>query len=133
MKIRSKNRFSDTLTVTSGAKSMTLLVDVDLQTLAQSMRKAKEVLAQATIAAQETPTEANAAAMGQALKQLVECVFGAEQAAKCITFYEGNGESMLDDLMPYILRKIAPMAARVSAQRRRELEKQARRNARRRK
>ena len=38
-----------------------------------------------------------------------------------------------EDLMPYILRRIAPMAARVSAQRRKELEKQARKNARRRK
>ena len=73
------------------------------------------------------------AAMGQALRNLVVCVFGEEQAEKCITFYGDNAESMLEDLMPYILRRIAPMAAKVSAQRRKELEKQARRNARRRK
>ena len=133
MKIRSRNRFSDSLTVTSGAKSMTLMVDVDLQTLAQSMRKAKEVLAQAQINATKDPSPENMAGFGLGLKQLVECVFGQEQAEKCITFYEGNPESMLDDLMPYILRRIAPMAARVSAKRRRELEKAARRNARRRK
>ncbi len=133
MKIRSKNRFSDTLTVTSGAKSMELTVDVDLLMLAQSMRKAKEVLAQAQIAAQKDPTEVNMAAFGQGLRGLIVCVFGEEQAEKCIDFYEGNGESMLDDLMPYILRRIAPMAARVSAQRRRELEKAARKNARQRK
>ena len=130
MKIRSKNRFSDSLTVTSGAKSMTLTVDVDLMTLAQSMRKAKEVLAQAQINALKDASPENMAAMGQALRNLIVCVFGEEQAEKCITFYEGNPESMLDDLMPYILRKIAPMAARISAQRRRELEKAARKNAR---
>ena len=130
MKIRSKNRFSDSLTVTSGAKSMTLTVDVDLMTLAQSMRKAKEVLAQAQINALKDASPENIAAMGQALRNLIVCVFGEEQAEKCITFYEGNPESMLDDLMPYILRKIAPMAARISAQRRRELEKAARKNAR---
>lgn len=133
MKIRSKNRFSDTLTVITGAKSMTLTVDVDLLTLAQSMRKAKEVLAQAQLAAMKEPTEENMAAFGQGLRNLVVCVFGEEQAEKCIDFYEGSPESMLDDLMPYILRRIAPMATRVSAQRRRELEKQARRNARKRK
>lgn len=131
MKIRSRNRFSDSLTITSGAKSMTLTVDVDLLTLAQSMHKAREVLAQAQINATKDPTPESMAAFGQGLKQLVECVFGQEQAEQCIAFYEGNTESMLDDLMPYILRRIAPMAARVSAQRRRELEKQARRNARR--
>lgn len=133
MKIRSKNRFSDTLTVITGARAMELTVDVDLNTLAASMRKAKEVLAQAQIAAAKEPTQANMAAMGQALRGLVVCVFGEEQAEKCITFYGDNPESMLDDLMPYILRRIAPMAAKVSAQRRRELEKAARKNARRRK
>lgn len=133
MKIRSKNRFSDTLIVSTGARSMELSVDVDLNTLATSMRKAKEVLAQAQIAATKEPSQENMAAMGQALRGLVVCVFGEEQAEKCITFYEGNPESMLEDLMPYILRRIAPMAARVSAQRRRELEKAARKNARRRK
>lgn len=133
MKIRSKNRFSDTLTVTSGAKSLTLSVDIDLNTLATSMRKAKEVLAQAQIAALKEPSQENMAAMGQALRNLVVCVFGEKQAEECVTFYEGNAESMLEDLMPYILRKIAPMAARISAQRRRELEKAARKNARRKK
>ena len=64
MNIRSKNRFSDTLTVVTGAKSMTLTVDVDLQTLAQSMRKAKEVLAEAQIAALKEPSQENMAAMG---------------------------------------------------------------------
>lgn len=133
MKIRSKNRFSDTLTITSGTQSMTLLVDVDLNTLAGTMRKAKEVLAEAQNAALAAPSEENMAAMGQALRNLVVCVFGEEQAEQCISFYGDNAESMLEDLMPYILRRIAPMAAKVSAQRRKELEKQARRNARRRK
>lgn len=133
MKIRSKTRFSDTLTVTSGKKSMSLMVDVDLLTLSFTLRKAKEVVAQAQNAAMKEPTEANMAALGQALRGLIVCVFGEEQAEKCIDFYEGRAESMLDDLMPYILRRIAPMAARISAQRRRELEKTARKNARQRK
>ena len=133
MKIHSKNRFSDSLTVVTGAKSMTLTVDVDLNTLATSMRKAKEVLAQVQLAAVKDPSPENMAAFGQGLKQLVECIFGAEQSARIIDFYEGNGEALLDDLMPYILRKIAPMAARISAQRRRDLEKAARKNARQRK
>lgn len=133
MKIRSKTRFSDTLTISSGHSNMTLTVDADLQTLAQSMRKAKEVLAQAQIAAMAEPTQENMAAMGQAIHCLVACVFGKRQAAQLLDFYEGKPESMLEDIMPYILRKIAPMAARVSARHRRELEKTARRNARRRK
>lgn len=131
MRIRSKTRFSDTLTISSGAKSMTLLVDVDMQTLAASMRKAKEVLAQAQLDAMQAPTEENLAAMGQAIRQLVVCVFGAEQAERIVDFYDGQPESMLEDIMPYVLRKIAPMAARFSAKRRLELEKTVRRNARR--
>ena len=133
MKIRSKTRFSDTLVISTGHREMTLTVDADLQTLAQAMRKAKEVLAQSQIAAMQEPTQENMAAMGQAIRQLVVCVFGEKQAGQMLDFYEGKPESMLEDIMPYILRKIAPMAARVSAKRRRELERTARRNARRRK
>lgn len=130
MKIRSKTRFSDTLTVSSGKKSMELTVDVDLLTLSTALRKAKETVALAQNAAMKAPTEANMTALGQALRGLVVCVFGEAQAEKCIDFYEGNPEALLDDLMPYILRRIAPMAARISAQRRRELEKTARKNTR---
>ena len=78
--------------------------------------------------------DVNAADIGaEQMENLYCAIFGEEQAEKCISFYGDNAESMLEDLMPYILRRIAPMAAKVSAQRRKELEKQARRNARRRK
>ena len=51
---------------------------------------------------------------------------------KIIDFYDDRAEAMLDDIMPYILNKIAPIVIRYSSNRRKELEKLARQNAKRR-
>ncbi len=126
MRIHSKNRYSDKLTVTSGKKALALTVDLDLQRASQAIRKAREVLAEAQNAAMKEPTPEHMEAFGQGLKMLVESVFGEKQAESILDFYEGNGEALLDDLMPYILRKIAPRVTAYSAQRRRELERAAR-------
>lgn len=133
MKIHSKNRFSDKLTVITGEKALVLTVDLDLQRASQAIRKAREVLAETQLAAMKDPTPEHVEAFGQGLKMLVESVFGEKQAESIINFYEGNGEALLDDLMPYILRKIVPMVTAYSAQRRRELERAARQVARSRK
>ncbi len=132
MRIHSKNRYSDKLTVTSGKKALALTVDLDLQRASQAIRKAREVLAEAQNAAMKEPTPEHMEAFGQGLKMLVESVFGEKQAESILDFYEGNGEALLDDLMPYILRKIAPRVTAYSAQRRRELERAARKAVRRR-
>ena len=76
MKIRSKNRFSDTLIVSTGARSMELTVDVDLNTLATSMRKAKEVLAQAQIAAKSCPHKGETAEKPAFCSSAITCVKG---------------------------------------------------------
>lgn len=130
MKLRSKTRFSDTLTVSSGKKTMSLFVDIDLMTLTASLRRAKEALAQARLAALREPCDANVSALGLKLREVIVCIFGEEQAEKCINFYEGDWTSMLDDLVPYILHRIAPRTAKLSTKRRRELERAARRNGR---
>lgn len=132
MRIHSKNRYSDKLTVTSGKKALVLTVDFDLQRASQAIRKAREVLAEAQNAAMKEPTPEHMEAFGQGLKMLVESVFGEKQAESILDFYEGNGEALLDDLMPYILRKIAPRVTAYSARRRRELERAARKAVRRR-
>lgn len=132
MRIHSKNRYSDKLTVTTGEKALVLTVDLDLQRAGQAIRKAREVLAEAQLAAMKEPTPEHMAAFGQGLKMLVESVFGEQQAESILHFYEGNGEALLDDLMPYILRKIAPRVTAYSAKCRRELERAARKAVRRR-
>ena len=132
MRIHSKHRFSDSLIISSGTKNLELLVDLDLTSAAQAIRKAREVLAVAQQAALKNPSAENMEAFGRGLRMLVVSVFGTKQATKIIDFYDDRAEAMLDDIMPYILNKIAPIVIRYSSNRRKELEKLARQNAKRR-
>ncbi|MBQ7845001.1 MAG: hypothetical protein IJ392_02490 [Clostridia bacterium] len=120
---KSKTRFSDTLTLSSGVKSLTLHVDLDLVHTAQRMRKAKENLAEAQNNAMDHRSDETAAAYGQALRELICVVFGQEQTDSLLIFYEGRPDSMIEDIMPYILNKIVPMVNKASRKRAKELAK----------
>lgn len=119
--IKSKNRLSDTLTVKSGVKALTLTVDMDLAAAAQALRKAQQEVAEAQKVAIENRTQETAEAYGAALRGLICVVFGEKQTDSLIDFYEGQPQSMLDDLMPYIFRYIVPAVSRASRRRARQI------------
>ena len=120
-RIRSKSRFSDTITLSSGAKTLTLRVDLDLTHAAQQMRKAKEALAEAQNAVMERQTDETMGVYGLALRGVIAVVFGEEQTDSLLTFYEGRPDSMIEDILPYVLDRVAPMMARASRKRARML------------
>lgn len=127
MKIRSRSRFSDELTITSGARSMTLQVDLDLTECAGRLRKAREELAEAQDAAVQHPSEAANKAYGQALRRFIAVIFGAEQTDRLVDFYEGQPRSLIGDVMPYIFRRIVPLVQAASRRRMRQIRREARR------
>ncbi|MGN1020342.1 MAG: hypothetical protein ACI4O7_08190 [Aristaeellaceae bacterium] len=120
-RIKSKSRFSDTVTLTSGANTLTLQVDLDLTHAAQQMRKAKEVLAEAQSAVLEHQTDETIGVYGMALRGVIAVVFGEEQTDSLLAFYEGRPDSMIEDILPYVLDRVAPMMARASRKRARQL------------
>lgn len=121
--IKSKNRLSDTLTVKSGVKALTLTVDMDLAAAAQALRKAQQQLAEAQKVAIENRTHETAEAYGAALRGLICVVFGEKQTDSLIDFYEGQPQSLLDDLMPYIFRYIVPAVSKASRRRAQQIIK----------
>lgn len=121
--IKSKNRLSDTLTVKSGVKTLTLTVDMDLAAAAQALRKAQQQLAEAQKVAIENRTQETAEAYGAALRGLICVVFGEKQTDSLIDFYEGQPQSLLDDIMPYIFRHIVPAVTKASRRRAAQLAK----------
>lgn len=125
MRIKSKSRYSDTLIITSGAKTMQLQVDLDLCACAQALRKARQVLAEAQNAAQAMRTEQTAAAYGQALRSLIAVVFGENQADALVEFYQAQPASLIEDVMPYIFRRIVPQVNLASQRRAAELRRSA--------
>lgn len=130
MKIKSSSRFSDELTISSGVKSMTLTVDLDLTCAAQALRKAREELAEAQDLALKDP--ACMPRYGLALRSFIAVVFGPVQTEQLLAFYEGQPASLIEDVMPYIFRRIVPLTVSASARRAKELRSTARKNARKR-
>lgn len=123
-RIKSKSRFSDTVTLTSGTNTLTLHVDLDLTHAAQQMRKAREVLAEAQSAVLDRQTDETIGVYGMALRGVIAVVFGEEQTDSLLTFYEGRPDSMIEDILPYVLDRVAPMMARASRKRARQLARQ---------
>ncbi len=120
MFIRSKTRFSDTLTLSSGARKLTLLIDLDLCQTLEVLQTAGKSLAQLP------PIQDSAARLddwAQALRNLFEGLLGPAQAGQLLSFYQDDPAALLEDLLPYILHRIIPAAVRCSARRRRALEK----------
>ena len=130
MFIRSKTHYTDQLTISSGAKKLTLLVDLDLSSAARSFVCARKAIHQARISAQENPSPENMTTLAGTIRDLFICIFGEEQSERLMEFYGDSPASMLNDLSPYILRRIAPLLVRYSARRRRQLLRAARHESR---
>lgn len=108
---------SEKLKITSGDKSMVLHVDLDLSRAVQNVTKCTEMLAEAQNRAMAECSPKNVEAYGQALHALCVGVFGEEQADRLIDFYEDNPEALIEDVMPYIFRRIVPKLRRESKRR----------------
>lgn len=113
MKLNRIRRFSDTVTVSCGGKQLTLRVDADLPTLVSTLRSVQALFA--------LPCGSDASDLGQGLQEVFEGIFGSQQAERCIDLYEGHWLEMLDELLPYLLQRVIPLAEKVSAKRCREL------------
>ena len=114
MFIRSKSRFSDTLIIGTGTEKKKVTVDIDLIHSARRIRKARETVAEAQQQALKDQSPAAVQQYGQALRSLVAAVFGDKQADELVSFYEGHYDSMLNDIMPYIFKRVVPAIQRAS-------------------
>ena len=128
--IRSKERYSDDLKINSGAKSLVLHVDMDTRTGYHKINKAREMMAEAqNMAVKEhdgvpgAKYEKTIEAYGLAIRALIVAVFGEEQTDKMVEFYENNLDAMLDDILPYILKRLFPMLRKASTERAKALRK----------
>lgn len=114
MFIRSKSRFTDSLIIGTGTEKKKVAVDIDLIHSARRIRKAREAVAEAQQQALKNPSDASVQQYGQALRSLVAAVFGDAQADALVSFYEGHYDSMLNDIMPYIFKRVVPAMQRAS-------------------
>ena len=123
-KITRNNRIHDEIQLCHANGDVALSVDVDLNVdeIAGRLNKARETLASAQAAMKKNETsEAKLEAYGNAVLGFFGVIFGEENTAKIVEFYEGRYSEMLLDLFPFINNELMPKIYAASAARREQL------------
>ena len=110
-KIQRKNRIKEDLELSNadGKTALVIHVDLNVDEIQNRAIKAYENLGKAQNELQEAPiSEAAMEAYGKAVGDLFAVVFGEEDAAKIVEFYEGSYGEMLVDLLPFFSEYVMP-------------------------
>lgn len=119
-----KNRIKEQLQLchADGTVALTAEVDLNVDVIASRVSKAYETLGMAQNALSEDPRNpATMEAYGNAVIAVFNVIFGEEQTAAIVEFYEGNYTEMLLDLFPFINNEIMPKIAEASEARKAQL------------
>lgn len=107
-----RNHIVEELEIEDNGKTLTLAVDINVDTMLKAYNNAQYKIAQASIdakkAADKKNVEAAEVAMGNAVFALLDVVFGEEQRNKIIEFYDNKPLEMLGDIAPFIAEVVAP-------------------------
>ena len=119
-----KNRIKEQLQLCHADGTVALTADVDLNVdiIANRVSKAYEAPGMAQNALTNDPRNpATMEAYGNAVIAVFNVIFGEDQTAAIVEFYEGNYTEMLLDLFPFINNEIMPKIAEASEARRAQL------------
>ena len=119
-----KNRIKEQLQLchADGTVALTAEVDLNVDVIASRVSKAYETLGMAQNALAEDPRNpATMEAYGNAVIAVFNVIFGEEQTAAIVEFYENNYTEMLLDLFPFINNEIMPKIAEASEARKAQL------------
>ena len=119
-----KNRIKEQLQLchSDGTVALTADVDLNVDIIANRVSKAYEALGMAQNALTNDPRNpATMEAYGNAVIAVFNVIFGEEQTAAIVEFYENNWTEMLLDLFPFINNEIMPKIAEASEARKAQL------------
>lgn len=108
--IKRRQRFTDTLRIEGEAgNTLDLSVDLDIGAVSGRVWKRYETLCIVYEQLQKAPSDVEKQkAVGAAIVELMNMIFGEEQTEKIIEFYGGNAVELLVDLMPYLTDEVYP-------------------------
>ena len=107
-----RNHIVEDLQIEDNGKTLDLKVDINVDTILQAYNKAQYGIAKASKDAKDAASENDMAkaqeAMGAAILNLFEIIFGEDQTQKIIEFYDSKYLEMLGDIAPFITDVVAP-------------------------
>lgn len=122
--ITRKNRLKEELQLchADGTVALTVNVDLNIDEIGARVSKAYETLGAAQLTLEKSPnSEAAMKAYGEAVIAAFSIIFGEDDAAKILAFYEGNYTEMLLDVFPFIDGEIIPKIREASEARKQQL------------
>lgn len=122
--ITRKNRLKEELQLchADGTVALTVNVDLNIDEIGARVSKAYETLGAAQLTLEKSPnSEAAMKAYGEAVIAVFSIIFGEDDAAKILSFYEGNYTEMLLDVFPFIDGEIIPKIREASEARKQQL------------
>lgn len=107
-----RNHIVEDLEIEDNGKTLTLKVDLNVDTILHQYNAAQYKIAQASQDAKQAANDKDLAkaetAMGNAVLGLFEVIFGEDQTQKIIDFYGDKPLEMLGDIAPFISEVVAP-------------------------
>lgn len=82
-------------------------VNVDIDRIANSYRRAELAIAEAEQAVRDSVSDAYTK-YGEAVLQLYTLVFGEEDTERIVSFFDGRYTAMMQDINPFIANVVAP-------------------------
>ena len=122
--ITRKNRIKEELQLchADGTLALSVMVDLNIDEIGARVSKAYETLGMAQNTLEKSPnSEAAQKAYGEAVIAVFNVIFGEEDAANILLFYEGNYTEMLLDVFPFIDGEIIPKIRDASEARKQQL------------
>lgn len=107
-----RNHIVEEIEFDDNGKTLNVKVDINVDTILQAYTKAQYGIARASEAAKKAASDkdlsASEEAMGAAVLNLFEVVFGEDQTRQIIDFYDNRPMEMLTDIAPFITNVVAP-------------------------
>ena len=115
-KIQKNPHVREDVTVEDDGRELTVSVDLDVHQILQRYTVAAKKIAVAEQQLQDLQTKGVTsenlgdayASLGGAILELFNIVFGPEQTAQIVEFYDGNSSEMLQDFVPFLQDVVGP-------------------------
>ena len=119
-KVTRTDKLKETFVVEAGEDRLELTVDIDIDAFIGKYNRTRAELLAATDKVKDGGQSA-VYGYGEAVVALLRLVFGDEQAAQLLAFYDGRYSALLIDVYPFLNDVVVPEATAASAARRQQL------------
>ena len=129
MQIKRKQKVTDRLELQdeNGEIKVIIDVDIDVDRMMNDINKSQNQIIRAQMDLSKVKNEITVQNYGTAILEMINVIFGSENAEKILNHYDNRYTEMLEDIMPYITEDIMPKIRRVADDRMKRMKEMHRR------